>query len=575
MTLGHERTTTPLRNSAEAVASVIESATHRPGATAGRGRTVGACTRGRTRGTVRRPGDRWSTPMPVRTRGRRATVASDRAAEPARPAVRRAAPAGRDPAGRAARRRSGRTVGRGVHARGRGALPRAQTACRNLNDGPFRNGPFRVRAARRRTGHRQASAVEELGTGMYAIVKTGGKQYKVAVGDVVEVEKLDGAAVPRSRCRRSCSSTAATVTHEADKLAAVAVTAEVVAQTKGPKIRIHKYKNKTGYHKRMGHRQKLTQLQGHRHRGLEVGETDMAHKKGASSSRNGRDSNAQRLGVKRFGGQVVNAGEILDPPARHQVPPGRRRRPRRRRHAVRARRGQRASSVPRAVARSSTSSRPGSSNARALSTRRRARATGARLWLSGYCSAQAPNLLPGGARMASFIDRVVLHLSAGNGGHGVASIHREKFKPLGGPDGGNGGRGGDVVLVVDAERAHAARLPPPPAPARAATASRARAATATAPTARDLELRGAGRHRRARRGRRGARRPDRDRHPVRRRPGRPRRARQRRAGLDRAARRPASRCSASPARRATSSSSSRRVADVGLVGFPSAPASPR
>ena len=48
----------------------------------------------------------------------------------------------------------------------------------------------------------------------------------------------------------------------------------------------------------------------------------MAHKKGASSSRNGRDSAAQRLGVKRFGGQVVNAGEILDPPARHQVPPG-------------------------------------------------------------------------------------------------------------------------------------------------------------------------------------------------------------------------------------------------------------
>ena len=51
--------------------------------------------------------------------------------------------------------------------------------------------------------------------------------------------------------------------------------------------------------------------------------------------------------------------------------------------------------------------------------------------------------------MASFIDRVVLHVAAGNGGHGVASIHREKFKPLGGPDGGNGGRGGDVILVVD------------------------------------------------------------------------------------------------------------------------------
>jgi GTP-binding protein len=51
--------------------------------------------------------------------------------------------------------------------------------------------------------------------------------------------------------------------------------------------------------------------------------------------------------------------------------------------------------------------------------------------------------------MTNFVDRVVLHLTAGNGGHGVASIHREKFKPLGGPDGGNGGRGGNVVLLVD------------------------------------------------------------------------------------------------------------------------------
>ncbi|GAB3111851.1 GTPase ObgE [Janibacter alkaliphilus] len=51
--------------------------------------------------------------------------------------------------------------------------------------------------------------------------------------------------------------------------------------------------------------------------------------------------------------------------------------------------------------------------------------------------------------MTTFVDRVVLHVEAGKGGHGVASVHREKFKPLGGPDGGNGGNGGDVVLVVD------------------------------------------------------------------------------------------------------------------------------
>lgn len=50
--------------------------------------------------------------------------------------------------------------------------------------------------------------------------------------------------------------------------------------------------------------------------------------------------------------------------------------------------------------------------------------------------------------MARFIDRVVLHLQAGDGGHGCVSVHREKFKPLGGPDGGNGGHGGDIVLEV-------------------------------------------------------------------------------------------------------------------------------
>ena len=51
--------------------------------------------------------------------------------------------------------------------------------------------------------------------------------------------------------------------------------------------------------------------------------------------------------------------------------------------------------------------------------------------------------------MTSFVDRVVLHVRGGNGGHGCSSVHREKFKPLGGPDGGNGGNGGDVVLIVD------------------------------------------------------------------------------------------------------------------------------
>ncbi len=53
--------------------------------------------------------------------------------------------------------------------------------------------------------------------------------------------------------------------------------------------------------------------------------------------------------------------------------------------------------------------------------------------------------------MTTFVDRVVLHVSGGKGGNGVASVHREKFKPLGGPDGGNGGNGGSVVLVADSQ----------------------------------------------------------------------------------------------------------------------------
>jgi large subunit ribosomal protein L21 len=95
---------------------------------------------------------------------------------------------------------------------------------------------------------------------MYAIVKTGGKQYKVAEGDVIEVEKLDAQPGAEVALAAILLVDGEKVTHEADKLAKAKITAEVVEQTKGPKIRIHKFKNKTGYHKRMGHRQRLTQL---------------------------------------------------------------------------------------------------------------------------------------------------------------------------------------------------------------------------------------------------------------------------------------------------------------------------
>jgi large subunit ribosomal protein L21 len=96
---------------------------------------------------------------------------------------------------------------------------------------------------------------------MYAIVKTGGKQYKVAVGDVVEVEKLDGEPGTEVSLAAVLLVNGPAVTTDAAALGAASVRGRVIAQVKGPKIRIHKFKNKTGYHKRQGHRQRLTRLE--------------------------------------------------------------------------------------------------------------------------------------------------------------------------------------------------------------------------------------------------------------------------------------------------------------------------
>ncbi len=96
---------------------------------------------------------------------------------------------------------------------------------------------------------------------MYAIVKTGGKQYTVAVGDVVEVEKLAGEPGTEVSLPAVLLIDGSTVTTDAAGLGAASVQGKVVAQVKGPKIRIHKFKNKTGYHKRQGHRQQLTRVE--------------------------------------------------------------------------------------------------------------------------------------------------------------------------------------------------------------------------------------------------------------------------------------------------------------------------
>ena len=95
---------------------------------------------------------------------------------------------------------------------------------------------------------------------MYAIVKTGGRQYKVAEGDIVKVEKIEGELGSSVALTPGLLVDGATVTTKADELAKVKVSAEIIDSVKGPKIKILKYKNKTGYKKRQGHRQPLTVL---------------------------------------------------------------------------------------------------------------------------------------------------------------------------------------------------------------------------------------------------------------------------------------------------------------------------
>ncbi len=93
---------------------------------------------------------------------------------------------------------------------------------------------------------------------MYAIVRSGGRQHKVAVGDTFVANQLGARPGESVTLPALLLVDGAEVTSDPNALAGVTVTAEVVEHRKGPKIEIHKFRNKTGYHKRQGHRQSLT-----------------------------------------------------------------------------------------------------------------------------------------------------------------------------------------------------------------------------------------------------------------------------------------------------------------------------
>jgi len=95
---------------------------------------------------------------------------------------------------------------------------------------------------------------------VYAVVRAGGRQEKVEVGTIVQLDRVKAAQGENIELPAVLLVDGTTVTTDADTLAKVKVTAEVIGNLRGPKIIIQKYKNKTGYKKRQGHRQELTRV---------------------------------------------------------------------------------------------------------------------------------------------------------------------------------------------------------------------------------------------------------------------------------------------------------------------------
>lgn len=95
---------------------------------------------------------------------------------------------------------------------------------------------------------------------VYAVVRTSGRQEKVEVGSIITVNRVSGDDKGKIELPAVLLVDGDAVTTDAEKLAKVKVTAEVLNDLRGPKIRIQHYKNKTGYKRRLGHRQDLTRL---------------------------------------------------------------------------------------------------------------------------------------------------------------------------------------------------------------------------------------------------------------------------------------------------------------------------
>ena len=102
--------------------------------------------------------------------------------------------------------------------------------------------------------------MSESESGVYAIVRSGGRQHKVAVGDIVEIDRVADEVGSSISLQPLMLVDGDDITTDVDGLGKASESTEVLGEVKGPKIHILKFKNKTGYKKRQGHRQKYTQV---------------------------------------------------------------------------------------------------------------------------------------------------------------------------------------------------------------------------------------------------------------------------------------------------------------------------
>lgn len=143
----------------------------------------------------------------------------------------------------------------------------------------------------------------------YAIVESGGKQYKAVPGNIIEVDRISQDVGDKIELDVVLISNDGQIVVGTPFVKGAKVQASVIAEVKAPKIIVFKYKPKERYRRKQGHRQRYTQL---KIDSIEEGQVQiMAHKKGGGSSRNGRDSNSKRLGVKKFSGERVLSGNII------------------------------------------------------------------------------------------------------------------------------------------------------------------------------------------------------------------------------------------------------------------------